>query len=555
MDQPLQISAAACSHWDDECDVLVLGFGAAGACAALAASEGGARVLVADRFNRGGASAKSGGVVYAGGGTPQQLAAGVHDTPQAMFDYLRQETGDAVSPATLRAFCEGSRDMVAWLTGLGVQFDSAMPPVKTSYPQDGYYLYYSGSEAVPAFARHAKPAPRGHRVKGSGMSGAALFGVLRVAVARAGITVRGQWSARRLITDTNGTVIGAELACMEGAAALLHRRLEGFADAVHNLAPGLADGARAALAVLEHKYGKVRQVRARGGVVLATGGFIFNRAMVRQYAPRYLRAWRLGATGCAGSAIALGESVGGATSHMHKVSAWRFINPPFDWARGMVVDRSGRRICNEEVYGARLGHAMCEQADGRAWLVIDGRLRGAALRECLGGKLWLFQSGPAMLLMLFGAVKAPDAAALATRLGMPPAQLRHTVDAYNAAARGEAADALGKSAAMLAPLEGPLYAIDISMDSKLFPCPVITLGGLRVDEGSGAVLRGDGRAINGLYAAGRAALGIASNQYVSGLSLADCVWSGRRAGAAAGSTAHQTIQSTSLQQGDNHGQG
>ncbi|MRV72069.1 FAD-binding protein [Duganella sp. FT92W] len=545
---PLQISASACHPWDDDCDVLVLGFGAAGACAALAASESGACVLVMDRFNRGGASAKSGGVVYAGGGTPQQLEAGVHDTPQAMFDYLRQETGDTVSHATLRAFCEGSRGMVAWLTGLGVQFDSRMPPVKTSYPQDGYYLYYSGSEAVPAFAQQAQPAPRGHRVKGRGMSGAALFGVLRAAVARAGIAVQGQAIARRLITDRAGNVIGAEVAQLRGAPGWLHRQLERFADTVHNMAPGLADGARAALSALEQRYAKVRHVRARGGVVLATGGFIFNRAMLGRHAPRYLRAWRLGATGCAGSGIALGESAGGATSHMHKVSAWRFINPPFDWARGIVVDRSGRRICNEEVYGARLGHAMCEQADGRAWLILDTRLRNAALRECRGGKLWLFQSGPAMLLMLFGAVKAPDAGTLAARLGMPPAQLRQTIDGYNLAARGGAPDALGKSPSMLAPLEGPLYAIDISMDSRLFPCPAITLGGLRVDEDTGAVLRADGRAIGGLYAAGRTALGIASNQYVSGLSLADCVWSGRRAGAAA-------CQTHLLQRGDSYGQG
>ncbi|WP_395407504.1 FAD-binding protein [Pseudoduganella sp. UC29_106] len=533
---PLVVADAARQRWDAECDVLVLGFGAAGACAALAAAEKGARVIVADRFNRGGASAKSGGVVYAGGGTPQQVEAGVQDTPQAMFEYLRQETGDAVSPSTLRAFCEGSRDMIAWLSGLGVGFGSAMPPRKTSYPADGYYLYYSGSEAVPEFSRSASPAPRGHRVKGSGMSGRVLFGVLREAVGRAGITVRGQAIGRRLVTNANGAVLGAEVTQMSGFAGLLHRQLECFADAVHNMAPGLADQARAALARLEARHGRQQLVRAQGGVVLATGGFIFNRAMVGQHAPRYLRAWRLGATGCSGSGIALGQSVGGACSHMHKVSAWRFINPPFEWARGMVVDRNGRRICNEEVYGARLGHAMCEQADGRAWLVIDDALRRAALRECRSGKLWLFQSGPALMLMLWRAVKGADAAQLASRIGVPPVQLAQTLANYNAAASGTAPDAFGKSAAMLAPLSGPLYAIDISMDSRLFPCPAITLGGLKVDETSGAVLRGDGSVIAGLYAAGRTALGIASNQYVSGLSLADCVWSGRKAGAAAYST-------------------
>ena len=59
---------------------------------------------------------------------------------------------------------------------------------------------------------------------------------------------------------------------------------------------------------------------------------------------------------------------------------------------------------------------------------------------------------------------------------------------------------------------------------------MLTLGGLAVEEDTGRVVRTDGTAIEGLYAAGRSAVGICSNSYVSGLSLADCVFSGRRAG-------------------------
>jgi 3-oxo-5alpha-steroid 4-dehydrogenase len=59
---------------------------------------------------------------------------------------------------------------------------------------------------------------------------------------------------------------------------------------------------------------------------------------------------------------------------------------------------------------------------------------------------------------------------------------------------------------------------------------MLTLGGLTVAEDSGQVLRDDGSPIAGLYAAGRTAVGLCSNSYVSGLSLADCVFSGRRAG-------------------------
>lgn len=82
----------------------------------------------------------------------------------------------------------------------------------------------------------------------------------------------------------------------------------------------------------------------------------------------------------------------------------------------------------------------------------------------------------------------------------------------------------------------PFYAIDISATGNpLFPCPAITLGGLRVDETSGAVLNEQDHTIPGLYAAGRTAVGIASNGYVSGLSIADCLWSGKRAGTAVAS--------------------
>jgi 3-oxo-5alpha-steroid 4-dehydrogenase len=81
----------------------------------------------------------------------------------------------------------------------------------------------------------------------------------------------------------------------------------------------------------------------------------------------------------------------------------------------------------------------------------------------------------------------------------------------------------------------PFYALDISVDKRVFPCAALTLGGLRVDETDGAVRTAADGTVAGLYAAGRAAVGIASNHYVSGLALADCIWSGRRAGAAAAS--------------------
>ena len=77
--------------------------------------------------------------------------------------------------------------------------------------------------------------------------------------------------------------------------------------------------------------------------------------------------------------------------------------------------------------------------------------------------------------------------------------------------------------------DGPYYAIDASVDSRFLPLSTMTVGGLRVDEASGQVLNDRGEIIPGLYAAGRNAVGLCSNIYVSGLSYADCLFSGRRA--------------------------
>ncbi len=529
---PLRVNDPDTAYWDQRCDVLVVGFGAAGAAAAISAAEAGASVLVADRFDGGGATAKSGGVVYAGGGTAHQPNAGYDDTPEAMFGYLRQEAGDAVSDDTLRRFCADSPALIAWLESIGADFRSSEPPPKTSYPKDGIYLYYSGNEAVPAYAEHAAPAPRGHRTRGSWMSGRVLFELLKARTAALGVPVLTQAAVRRLIVDADQHVVGAEVWRLPpgSPAEARHRKLMQRAESLHNVMPRWADRLRAQALALELAEAKPLRVRAARGVILSTGGFIFNREMVARHAPKYLQTMRLGSTGCDGSGIRLGQSAGGVAARMEKVSAWRFINPPTAWPKGIVVNQQGQRFCNEQVYGAKLGVEMCEAHDGRAWLILDRKLRRAALREALFGGLWFFQSVPAFFLMLF-APRASTPEALAAKVGMPPQALRSTVHAYNAAVAGQRDDALGKAAAMRAALdEGPYYALDISAGSSSFPCPAITLGGLRVDEASGAVLDERGAAISGLYAAGRSAVGVASNRYVSGLSIADCLWSGRRAG-------------------------
>jgi len=142
-----------------------------------------------------------------------------------------------------------------------------------------------------------------------------------------------------------------------------------------------------------------------------------------------------------------------------------------------------------------------------------------------------FQLMAAASNMFFNAKKGKTVEDLARACNMSVEKLRATIDTYNEAATGKCADPLGKLTKYMHALEeGPYYAMDVSADSKLYPCPMISFGGLLVDEKTGLVKGADGSTIPGLYAAGRTAVGIASNSYVSGLSVADCVFSGRRAG-------------------------
>ncbi|MDZ3991710.1 FAD-binding protein [Pseudomonas sp. Teo4] len=543
--EPLRVDDADALQWQAQCDVLVIGWGAAGACAALQARADGVDVLIADRFTGGGASAKSGGVVYAGGGTAQQHAAGFTDTPEAMFDYLKHETHGVVSDDTLRRFCNDSVANLQWLESHGAPYAHQMPPGgKTSYPPDGAFLYYSGNELVPAYGGEHAPAPRGHRTVGKGQCGAVLYSHLQAACLRAGARPLLQAAARRLVVDRDGRVIGAELWRLPPGSkeAREHARLAARAERLQNFAPGYCDRLRLRVSALEQAHARPFLVRAGKGVILSTGGFIFNRDMIKAHAPKFRRNFKVGATGCDGSGVRLGLSVGAASDRLERVSAWRFINPPYSWHRGIVVNRSGERFCNEEVYGATLGQPLMEEQGGNAWLVLDAPLRKQALREALFGGYWWFQALPALVLMLLGARKGKHLAQLAVATGMQEQTLRQSVLANNAAASGQAPDAFGKSTSGRQVLEqGPFYACDISVGNPIFPLGALTLGGLRVDEHTGAVLYAHGQPVAGLYAAGRTAVGIPSHLYISGLSLADCVFSGRRAGAAAAQGIRSTV--------------
>jgi 3-oxo-5alpha-steroid 4-dehydrogenase len=519
-------------NWNDEADVVVVDYGGAGASAALEARHNGASVLVLDRFHGGGATAASGAIVYAGGGTPYQKQAGFDDTPEEMYRYLKLEVGDAVSDATLRKFCEESVANLAWLEAAGVPFEASLCPFKTSYPPDRYYLYFSGNEQATRYKEQAKPAPRGHRAKGPGISGLTLFNALDKTVRAQGIEVLLQSEVQNLVLSPDGQILGVEGRALKTGSgwASLHARLSRINAKATTYAPGVSRRITKVLESITARHSKPFRARARKGVILAAGGFAFNSGKVRDCAPIYLRCLPLGTVGDDGAGIRMGESAGGITDRMDRFSMWRFYVPPEALMEGVLVDPQGKRICAEDLYGATQGGYIVEDG-GTAYLVFDSKTYKKAT-STLRKEAAFFQLLSMLMMLVAGRKKAQTIPALAAKIGVSPEGLQATMDAYNAAAGKGDPDPLGKSSKRFLPQETPpFYAVDCSLDSRNgVPGTFISLGGLVVDEETGEVKRADGSVIPGLYAAGRTAVGVCSEKYVSGLSIADCVFSGRRAG-------------------------
>jgi 3-oxo-5alpha-steroid 4-dehydrogenase len=545
--EPLIVDEPESLSWADAADVVVVGFGNAGACAAIDAAERDAEVIALDRFSGGGATSLSGGVYYGGGGTEFQRAAGVDDTPEAFYQYLSLQTKNAVRDETLRCFCRENPINLKWLIAHGVRFSGALEDAKTTYPRQGKYLYYSGNERLSGYKEYAKPAARGHRAfvetHPIGLTGYAYFDALRSAALSAGVRVLDHTPVTRLIVDKYRNVIGVEVNAMleENGAKARHRVLAQAFKPLHPLFIAKRRRIQRRLELQEKAEGTRLRIRARKGVILSTGGFIHNWDMVEGATNiDHKFTVRMGSPGCDGSGIRLGQSVGGAISKMSHFDIGRGLNPSV-FVKGMLVNPEGKRFLNEESYSGTIGDTIVNARYARVWLIVDKWIRSAAIRAAMPGqgRSFFFFGMPTLLnLLIGGGKKARSIEALASKLGMPCAVLKATLESYNAAAEGSFPDEFGKAKEEMRPLScGPYYAIDFSVSNRFAPMLAFTLGGLVVDEATGGVKREDGSTIGGLYAAGRTAIGVCSNSYVSGMSLADGVFSGRRA-------AHSVVGST-----------
>ncbi len=476
-------SAREVGRFDLETDVAVIGFGSAGACAAAEAAAGGAETIVLERgWRGGGTSAESTGQIYMGGGTPLQKTCGFEDDPDEMHKYLVASCGPGADEAKIRLYSDRSVEHYHWLTGHGVPFDMGFVDYEVStMPEPGKSLSYTGSERAWPYREIAVPAPRGHTVQNA--SGEVMMQLLMKAAQDAGAAVQTGTQSETLVVDDDGRVVG--VVARRGDRELL--------------------------------------VRARRGVVITTGGFVHNEDMMRWYAPDLLRCGRAIAAedGDDGAGIRMGIGAGGAAIRMDAaciVLGFAYGNRKN--IRGILVNTRGQRYVNEDVYQSNHGEIALKKQDGQVYLIVDDSIY-EPVPTGMDEEMFAYQV----------AAVAETGKALERELGMPEDSLSHTLAVYNEhAARGEDPFFHKERCWLQALDKPPLAAIDLRVEHA--PYSLFTLGGLRTRP-TGEVLDTDGAVVPGLWAAGRSASGIPAQGYNSGLSLADCTFSGRMAGVSA----------------------
>ncbi|WP_112469390.1 FAD-dependent oxidoreductase [Streptomyces triticisoli] len=480
------VRAASVTRYDAEADVLVVGFGCAGAAAAFEAASAGADVLVLERAaGPGGSSALSGGELYLGGGTPVQTACGFEDTPDDMFAYLKAALGPHADEEKLRAYCEESTEHFQWFVDRGLTFEPSLWDAPTWMPPSRDGLMWLGENAWP-YTTLARPAPRGHRCATESFGGWKIMEKLIEAAQEAGAVTHTDTLVTALIVDNDGRVAG----------------------------------------VTARKYGEELTYRARKAVVLTTGGFVDNEEMLADHAPHLLGHGRISDGLDDGSGIRMAAALGAATRRM-SVTQIALTAVPALAVRGMLVNGHGQRFVNEDVYPGLFSVAAVRTQPGPYWVIVDEEGYEAVPEAERWG--------------VFPRFAAETLAELEAELGMPAGALESTVGTYNAYAEKGEDPYFRKDARWLRPLKGPFAAIDPRQGfdpgeggsaNGGTGIAGFTLGGLHTTV-DGAVLDLSGRPVPGLFAAGRASSGIHGEGYISGTSLGDGTFFGRRAGKAA----------------------
>ncbi len=540
---------------DLECDLLVLGSGAAGLTAAVTAAFHGLKVVVAEKDSVcGGATAWSGGWIWVPC-HPLAAADGVAEDIAAARTYLRHELGAQYDAARVEALLAAGPRMVEFFqrhTALQFVSGAWIADIHGRSPGAG-----TGSRSVAAAPLDARELDAALRERlratkyetslfGMGvMAGPDLRQFLNAMRSPRAFVYAARRFARHLL---DLALHGRGMVLVNGAAlvARLMKSADALGVVLHADSPAvrlLREGAAVRGAVLATPAGE-RVVRAARGVVLATGGFAHDAARRDALYPAVLAGrtqWPLPPAAVAGDGLRLGESAGGVVdASLAAPAAWCPVSVvPYRGGRSglypHIIDRGkpgligvradGRRFVNEadgyHDYVSALLAATPPGGEAVSWLVCDRRFQ----RRYPFGMAKPFPM-PAWPYVRSGYLKrGRTLAELAQRCGIDAAGLVATVEAYNRDARRGADPAFGRGSTPFNRTSGdaaqqpnpnvaaietaPYYAIELR------PGCFGTFAGLKCDARS-RVLDAAGEPIQGLYAAGCDQASVMGGHYPSG---------------------------------------
>ncbi len=447
--------------WDHEADVVVVGFGGAGATAAISAAAAGAKVIVLEK------NAEGGGNTRFSGGTIRTFL----DMDKAA-DFIEALCDGTTERDVVETFVHESSKNPEWIQQMGGE----IVPHQAKTRDTRRYPHSLTLAAFPSVLGAEGIGPR-VRVKGGGeFAGIDLWGVLlRNVVANANIRILYAAPASRLIVDTRDEVTG--VAAVSG----------------------------------DHEI----TVSAKRGVILTCGGFEYEQTMHRNYLGQSF--YGLCNPGNTGDGIVMAAEIGADLWHMNGSAAtfgYKYPEFPFAIRHSMpsagfiYVDQAGTRFMDEtgtdmHLMWAPAGHIdvlTLKRPRSPSYVIFDEdtRLRGAVSAIGHGKVSDVYQwSKDNSAEIKKGWIKsAGNIADLALQINMQPDRLQASVAKYNMDCVGGYDPEMGREPHTLIPLgRPPYYAMDI------WPVLFNTQGGPKRNA-KAQVLNVRGKPIKRLYSAG-----------------------------------------------------
>ncbi|MBZ9772424.1 FAD-dependent oxidoreductase [Mesorhizobium sp. CO1-1-8] len=536
-------------------DVLIAGSGAGGLATAVTAGHHGLKILVLEKEAViGGTTARSAGWVWIPNSS-QARTAGVADSLDAALTYLRHEAGTFFDEAKCRAFLEHAPEMLRFFerdTAVKFTLGSTFPDYHAEQPGG-----LAGGRSLHADEYNTKSLGRYSSLIALPLPESTFLGMMVAAngeLRHFFQVVRSidsfLYVMRRLALHMFDVAWHGQATQLKNGRALVGRLLRSALDVgvdVRTNAPlrelcstgGLICGATAEI------EGRVIEIRARKGVVLATGGFPHNTALQAQLYPHVASGsahWSPSSPGNVGDGLQLGLRAGGVfRSDFPNAAAWAPMSlaPRRDGTLGLVphvIDRGkpgvlavradGRRFVNEaNSYHDFTGALIRSKADDtncQAWLVTDH----ATIRKY---GLGIAKPSPMPIghhIRSGYLIRAKSLAELARQAGIDPTVFQVTIDTYNRDARSLGEDrSYGRGTTAynrymgdagigpnpcVGPVEvGPFYAV------RVVPGDLGTFAGLATDRYA-RVIDADGKPILALYAVGNDAASIMGGNYPGG---------------------------------------